>query len=152
MDELIALARAKPDTLTYASSGVGTVLHLSMEVMQDQAKVKLVHVPYRGGAQITNDVMGGQVDLGLLVTTSATPLVQQNKLRALGVTSAERVATLPGVQAFAETAELKGFELNTWMGVFAPTGTDPQVVQQLNQALNAVLKLDDARRKISPPS
>ena len=149
MQELIALARSRPDTLTYASSGVGTVLHLAMEVMQEQAKVKLVHVPYRGGAQITNDVMGGQVDLGLLVTTSATPLVQQNKLRALGVTSAERVATLAGVQAFAETAELKGFELNTWMGVFAPAGTDPQVVRQLNQALNAVLKLDDVQKRLA---
>ncbi|HCW21465.1 MAG TPA: ABC transporter substrate-binding protein, partial [Achromobacter sp.] len=149
MGELIALARAKPDTLTYASSGVGTVLHLSMEVMQDQAKVKLVHVPYRGGAQITNDVMGGQVDLGLLVTTSATPLVRQNKLRALGVTSAARVATLPGVPAFGETAQLKGFELNTWMGVFAPTGTDPQIVRQLNQAVNAVLQLDDVQQRLA---
>ncbi len=149
MDELIALAREKPDTLTYASSGVGTVLHLAMEVMQDQAKVKLVHVPYRGGAQITNDVMGGQVDLGLLVTTSATPLVQQKKLQALGVTSAARVATLPDVQAFGETPALKGFELNTWTGVFAPAGTDPAIVQRLNQELNAVLQLDDVQKRLA---
>ncbi|CAB3877454.1 hypothetical protein LMG26858_03051 [Achromobacter anxifer] len=149
MDELIALAREKPDTLTYASSGVGTVLHLAMEVMQDQAKVKLVHVPYRGGAQITNDVMGGQVDLGLLVTTSATPLVQQKKLQALGVTSAARVATLPDVQAFGETPALKGFELNTWTGVFAPAGTDPTIVQRLNQELNAVLQLDDVQKRLA---
>ncbi|CAB5515364.1 Bug family tripartite tricarboxylate transporter substrate binding protein [Achromobacter anxifer] len=149
MDELIALAREKPDTLTYASSGVGTVLHLAMEVMQDQAKVKLVHVPYRGGAQITNDVMGGQVDLGLLVTTSATPLVQQKKLQALGVTSAARVATLPDVQAFGETPALKGFELNTWTGVFAPAGTDPAIVQRLNQELNAVLQLHDVQKRLA---
>ncbi len=149
MDELIALAREKPDTLTYASSGVGTVLHLAMEVMQDQAKIKLVHVPYRGGAQITNDVMGGQVDLGLLVTTSATPLVQQKKLQALGVTSAARVATLPDVQAFGETPALKGFELNTWTGVFVPAGTDPAIVQRLNQELNAVLQLDDVQKRLA---
>lgn len=149
MGELIALAREKPDTLTYASSGVGTVLHLAMEVMQDQAKVKLVHVPYRGGAQITNDVMGGQVDLGLLVTTSATPLVRQKKLHALGVTSAARVDTLPDVQAFAETPALKGFELNTWTGVFAPAGTDPAVVARLNQELNAVLKMDEVQKRLA---
>jgi len=149
MQELIALARSKPDTLTYASSGVGTVLHLAMEVMQEQAKVKLVHVPYRGGAQITNDVMGGQVDLGLLVTTSATPLVQQNKLRALGLTSATRIATLPDVQAFAETPELKGFELNTWTGVFVPAGTPPEVVQRLNQELNAVLQMSDVQKRLA---
>lgn len=149
MDELIALAREKPDTLTYASSGVGTVLHLAMEVMQDQAKVKLVHVPYRGGAQITNDVMGGQVDLGLLVTTSATPLVQQKKLHALGVTSAARVDTLPQVQAFGETPALKGFELNTWTGVFVPVGTDPAVVERLNLELNAVLRLDEVQKRLA---
>ncbi len=146
---LIGLARSQPGSLTYATSGVGTVLHLAMEVMQDQAGVKLVHVPYRGGAQITNDVLGGQVDLGLLVTTSATPLVRQGKLRALGVTSAARVPSLPDVPAFGETPELKGFELNTWTGVFVPAGTPPGVVQTLNRELNAVLRMEDVRQRLA---
>lgn len=148
MSELIALARSKPDTLTYATSGVGTVLHLAVEVMQEQAGVKLVHVPYRGGAQITNDVMGGQVDLGMLVTTSATPLVQQKKLKGLGVTSAQRVNSLPDVQAFAETPELKGFELNTWTGLFVPAQTPSAVVERLNRELNEVLNMEDVKKRL----
>jgi len=75
--------------------------------------------------------------------------VQQNKLRALGLTSATRIATLPDVQAFAETPELKGFELNTWTGVFVPTGTPPEVVRRLNQELNAVLQMSDVQKRLA---
>lgn len=148
MDELLDLARREPGKLTYATSGVGTVLHLAVEVMQEQAGVKLVHVPYRGGAQITNDVMGEQVDLGTLVTTSATPLVQQGKLRALGVTSAARASSLPQVPAFGETPALKGFDLNTWTGLFVPAGTPPEIIARLNEALNAVLKLPEVAARL----
>lgn len=146
--ELIELARRQPEGLTYATSGVGTVLHLAVEVMQDQAGVKLVHVPYRGGAQIANDVMGGQVDLGMLVTTSATPLARQGKLRALGVTSAERVAALPETPAFGEVPALAGFDLNTWTGLFVPTGTPEPVITRLNEALNEVLKLPEVATRL----
>ena len=148
MAELIALAKAQPGKITYATSGVGTVLHLAMEMVQERAKVQMVHVPYRGGAQITNDVMGGQVDTGYLVTTSATPLVQQGKLQALGVTSAKRIESIPNVPAFAETPVLKGLEINTWTGLFAPKGTPAAVVTRLATELDAVLKQPDVQQRL----
>lgn len=148
MAELIALARSKPGSLTYATSGVGTVPHLAMEMVQDRAKIKMVHVPYRGGAQITSDIMGGQVDVGYLVTTSATPLIQQKKLVGLGVTSAARIDAIGAVPAFGEIAELKGFDLNTWTGLFAPAKTSPAIVMRLNQALSQVLQMPEVRKRL----
>ena len=148
MAELIALAKAQPGKITYGTSGVGTVLHLAMEMVQERAKVQMVHVPYRGGAQITNDVMGGQVDTGYLVTTSATPLVQQGKLQALGVTSAKRIESIPKVPAFTETLVLKGLEINTWTGLFAPKGTPAAVVTRLAAELDAVLKQPDVQQRL----
>lgn len=146
--ELIALARSRPGALTYATSGVGTMLHLAMEMLQERAKVRLVHVPYRGGAQITSDVLGGQVDVGMLVTTSATPLVQQKKLAGLGVTSAQRIASIPEVMTFGESPELKGFDLNTWTGLFVPAKTPQAVVARLAAELDAVLKLPEVRQRL----
>lgn len=148
LSELIALARSKPGSLTYATSGVGTMLHLSMEMLQERAKIKLVHVPYRGGAQITSDVMGGQVDVGMLVTTSATPMIQQKKLEGLGVTSAQRIDSIPNVPTFGETPELKGFDLNTWTGLFAPAKTPQAVVTRLATELDAVLKMPDVKKRL----
>lgn len=148
MQELIAMAKAQPGKVTYGTSGVGTVLHLAMEMVQERAGVQMVHVPYRGGAQITNDVMGGQVDTGYLVTTSATPLVNQGKLNALGVTSAKRIDSIPNVPAFAETPALKGMEINTWTGLFAPKGTPAAIVTRLAAELDAVLKLPDVQQRL----
>ena len=148
LGELIALARSKPGSLSYATSGVGTLLHLAMEMLQERAKVKLVHVPYRGGAQITSDVLGGQVDVGMLVTTSATPLIQQKKLEGLGVTSAKRIDSIPNVPTFAETPELKGFDLNTWTGIFTPAHTPQPVVTRLSHELGEVLKLPEVRKRL----
>ena len=148
MQELIALAKAQPGKITYGTSGVGTVLHLAMEMVQERAKVQMVHVPYRGGAQIINDVMGGQVDAGYLVTTSATPLVQQGKLHALGVTSAQRIDSIPNVPAFAETPVLKGMEINTWTGLFAPKGTPAAVITRFAAELDAVLKTPDVQQRL----
>ena len=148
MQELIDLAKKEPGKITYATSGVGTVLHLAMEMVQERAGVKMVHVPYRGGAQITNDVMGGQVDTGYLVTTSATPLVNQGKLEALGVTSAKRIESIPNVPAFTETPVLKGLEINTWTGLFAPAKTPAAVVQRLATELSAVLKMPDVQQRL----
>lgn len=148
MQELIDLAKAQPGKITYGSSGVGTVLHLAMEMVQERAGVKMVHVPYRGGAQITNDVMGGQVDTGYMVTTSATPLVNQGKLHALGVTSAQRIDSIAKVPTFSETSVLKGLEINTWTGLFAPKGTPAAVVQRLATELGAVLQQPEVQQRL----
>lgn len=148
LNELIALARSKPGSLTYATSGVGTMLHLAMEMLQERAKIKLVHVPYRGGAQITSDVMGAQVDVGMLTTVSAVPMIQQKKLEGLGVTSAKRIDAIHAVPTFGETAELKGFDLNTWTGLFVPAKTPQAVVTRLATELDAVLKMPDVRKRL----
>ena len=148
MQELIELAKKEPGKITYGTSGVGTVLHLAMEMVQERTGTQMVHVPYRGGAQITNDVMGGQVDTGYLVTTSATPLVNQGKLAALGVTSAKRNESIPNVPAFAETPALKGFEINTWTGLFAPAKTPAAIVQRMATELTAVLQMPEVQQRL----
>ena len=148
MQELIDLAKAQPGKVSYGTSGIGTVLHLAMEMVQERTGTKMVHVPYRGGAQITNDVMGGQVDTGYMVTTSATPLVQQGKLHALGVTSNKRIDSIPNVPTFGETPVLKGLEINTWTGLFAPKGTPAPVVQRLATELSAVLQLPEVQQRL----
>jgi len=149
MDEMIALARANPGKLTYATSGVGTVLHLVLELVQQQAGIELVHVPYhRGGSQIINDVMGDIVDMGTLVSTTATPIILHGDIRALGVSSRERLQALPDVPAFSEAKALPGYDLNTWTGFFVPAGTPDAIVQKLNTELNAVLNLPDVRQRL----
>ena len=111
--EVLKLAKAQPGKLSYATSGVGTVLHLAMELIKDQAGVFITHVPYRGGAQIVTDVVGNQVDLALLVSVTATPNVQAKKMKAIAVTSNKRLPTLPDVPAVAETPGFKGFDVVT---------------------------------------
>lgn len=146
--DVLKLARAKPGHLTYATSGVGTVLHLGMELIKDQGKVFITHVPYRGGAQIVSDLAGGQVDLAMLISVTATPSIQAGKIKGIAVTDDRRLPTLPQVPAVAETAGFKGFDIVSWTGLFAPAKTPAAVVERLNQELNEVLKADDVRSKM----
>ncbi|WP_234638971.1 Bug family tripartite tricarboxylate transporter substrate binding protein [Delftia tsuruhatensis] len=148
LNELIAMARARPGALTYATPGVGTVLHLAMERLQERARIRLVHVPYRGVAQVSSEVLGGQVDVGILMTTGATPLVQQKKLEGVGVTSAQRIDAIPGVMSFAEAPDLRGSELYAWTGLFAPAKTPEAVVQRLAEELGRVLQMPEVRKRL----
>lgn len=149
MAGLLQLARKDPGRLSYATSGVGTVLHLAMEMIKARAKVFAVHIPYRGGAQIASDVIGGQVDLAMMVSTSATPHVQAGRMKALAVTGAQRLPTLPGVPTLTELADFKGLVVESWTGVFAPKGTPVPVADRLNAEINAVLALDEVRGKLA---
>ena len=146
--EVLKLAREQPGKLSYATSGIGTVLHLTMELIKDQAKVFITHVPYRGGAQIVADVAGNQVDLGLLVSVTATPQIQAKKLKGIAVTDDKRLPTLPDVPVVAETPGFKGFDMVAWTGLFAPAHTPPAVVDRLNRELNELLKSDEVRTKM----
>jgi tripartite-type tricarboxylate transporter receptor subunit TctC len=146
--EVLKLAREQPGKLSYATSGIGTVLHLAMELIKDQAKVFITHVPYRGGAQIVADVAGNQVDLGLLVSVTATPQIQAKKMKGIAVTDDKRLATLPDVPVVAETPGFKGFDMVAWTGLFAPAHTPPAVVERLNRELNEVLKSEEVRTKM----
>jgi len=146
--QFVALAKAAPGKYNYATSGVGTVLQLAMEQIKQREGISVAHVPYRGGAQIATDVIGDQVDLAMLVSISALPHVTSGRLKALGVTSAQRLETLPQVPAFGEMPGLKGFSMLSWTGLFAPAGTPAPVIRQLNEALDAVLAEPEVRAKL----
>lgn len=143
--ELVQLAKKEPGKLSYATSGVGTVLHLAMELIKQQGQFFATHVPYRGGAQIATDVIGGQVDLAMLVSVSAAPFVQGGKLKAIAVTGAKRLDILPNVPTVAETPGFKGYDVVAWTGLFAPAKTPAPVIERLNHELNAVLALPEVR-------
>ncbi|MGO4389901.1 Bug family tripartite tricarboxylate transporter substrate binding protein [Variovorax sp. M-6] len=146
--DFVKLAKASPGKYNYATSGVGTVLQLTMELLKERTGIFVTHVPYRGGAQIATDVIGNQVDLAMLVSASAIPHVSGNRLKALGVTSAQRLDALPQVPAFGEMPGLKGFDMVSWTGIFAPAATPAPIVSRLNQELNAVLKDPEVRAKL----
>lgn len=148
LPELIALARARPGALSYATPGTGSVQHLAMEMLLERTRVRMIHVPYRGGAQLLSEVMGGQVDVGMLAAASAAPLLQQKKLEGVGVTSAQRVEAMPGVMGFGEVPELKGLELHTWSGLFVPAATPAAVVERLSAELSEVLKMAPVRKQL----
>jgi tripartite-type tricarboxylate transporter receptor subunit TctC len=145
--ELIALAKASPGKLFYGSGGVGTNTHMGGELFKSLAGVDLVHVPYRGAGAVLQDLMGGSVQV--LVTSAPTvlSLIQSGKLRALMVTSEERLATLPDVPSAPE-AGLSKMIMKFWVGFAAPAGTPPSIVQRLNRDIVASLALPDAKKRL----
>lgn len=141
MDAFIALARRQPGRFSYGSPGIGTFQHVMGEAFKAKAGVFMVHIPYRGGAQIMADVIGGQIDLGITSAPSAAGFIASGRLKAIGSTGRTRLAALPQAQAFGESAVLKGLELSTWGMVYAPAATPEPVVARLNTAINQVLML-----------
>jgi tripartite-type tricarboxylate transporter receptor subunit TctC len=136
--ELIALAKAKPDALSFASSGAGGVSHLIGEMFKSQAGIQMLHVPYKGDAPALADLVGGQVSLEFGTAVSFLPYIQSGKLKALAVTGAKRSPVLPDVPTVAESG-LKGFEALQWYGLFAPKGTPAEIVARINgETLKAV--------------
>ncbi|MGD9773304.1 tripartite tricarboxylate transporter substrate binding protein [Diaphorobacter sp.] len=144
--DVIARAKRDPGKLTYASAGNGTSIHLAGEVFASMAGLDLLHVPYKGSGPAVTDMLGGQVDLMFDSITSARPHIQAGKLRALGVTSAKRSATLPDVPTIAE-AGVPGYEVSPWFAVFAPAGTPQAIVAKINAALIDAMKQPDTLAK-----
>ena len=136
--EFVAWARAQPAGVVYASPGSGTPHHLAMESLLRAAGLKATHVPYRGAAPALNDVMAGQVPFMFAESASGLPLVSGGKLRALAVTTAQRMKTLPEVPTLQEQG-LKGFEAFAWQGISVPAGANRSTVERLNTALRAAL-------------
>ncbi len=143
--ELIALAKANPGKLNYASSGHGLAAHLAGELFKADAKVNLVHVPYKGAAPALQDVIAGHVQMMFATASSVVTHIQDGKVRALAVTTLKRTALLPDLPTIDELG-LKGFDATTWHGLVAPAKTPPEVVKTLNRALLATLA-DPAVRK-----
>ena len=148
VSELIALAKAKPGQLTYGSSGSGTVLHLAGEMFKTMAGVDLVHVPYKGGAPATNDLLSGQIALMFSAIPGALPQVRAGKLRALGVTGAQRSPTMPDVPTIAE-AGLPGYAIEAWFGLLAPARTPESIVAKLNKDVVAILGDAEMKRRMA---
>jgi tripartite-type tricarboxylate transporter receptor subunit TctC len=147
IQELIALAKQKPGELNFASSGIGAAAHLTMEMFKSRMGINMQHVPYRGGAPMTNDLVGGQVNVGFDVMVTALPQVKSGRLRALGVLSPKRFEALPDVAAVAET--LPGYEANTWAGVGVPQGTPPEIIERLNREVNDVLAQPEIKARFA---
>jgi tripartite-type tricarboxylate transporter receptor subunit TctC len=135
--ELIALAKANPGKMTLASYGTGTISHVAGEMFKSMAGIQMVHVPYRGGAPMVNDLMGGQVQAALDVVTGSLAHIRSGAIRALGVTTKARIADLPNVPTIAET--VPGYEAVTFTGVGVPAGTPEGVIALLNREINACL-------------
>lgn len=146
--ELIAVAKAKPGSLSFASAGNGTSQHLSAELFKTMTGIDMVHIPYKGSAPAIQDVIGGQVPLMFDTTVVAGPFIQSGKVRPLAVTSAKRVASLPDVPTMAE-AGVPGYEVVSWQAMFAPAGTPPAIVQRLQTEVAAILKQPDVQERLA---
>jgi tripartite-type tricarboxylate transporter receptor subunit TctC len=141
--ELIALARARPGQVNYASVGVGSGRHLAGELFGHLAGVQLTHIPYKGTGQVMPDLLGGQIAL-TFGSTSVVPHVRQGRLHILGVTGLKRAAVLPNAPTLVESG-LKGYEVTAWNALFAPTATPPVIVKRLNEQVRKHVGHAEAR-------
>jgi tripartite-type tricarboxylate transporter receptor subunit TctC len=147
LQELIALAKAKPGMLTYGSPGIGTSVHVSGELFNSLAGVKTTHVPYKGRQMAIPDLLGGSITMMFDNMPSAIPVVREGKLRAIGVTSAKRSPSAPEIPTIAEQG-LPGFEATSWFAVFAPANTPKPVVEKLHAEIVRVFGLPDVQTKM----
>ena len=143
--ELVALAKAQPGTIDYASSGNGSAQHLVGALFTTMAGVNLNHVPYKGSNQAMNDVLGGQVKVSFVGVPNALPNLNSGKLKALGVSTAKRYAELPDVPTIAE-AGVPGYDATIWLGLLAPPGTPREIVAKLNADISRILSTAEARK------
>ena len=147
VQELIALARAQPGKLTFASPGVGSTNHLAGEMFKLGAGIDIVHVPYKGSAPAIVDLLGGQITMNFDAMSSIVQHLKQGKMRALAVTTSEPDPGLPGVPTVKQ-AGFKDFEVTNWYGVIAPAGTPREIVMKLNGEVNRILALPDVVAKL----
>ncbi|HKE42644.1 MAG TPA: tripartite tricarboxylate transporter substrate binding protein [Casimicrobiaceae bacterium] len=146
--ELIALAKEKPGQLNYGSAGTGSGTHINGEKFKLAAGIDVVHVPYKGTPEALNDTLAGRVTYFFSPISAAIPNVREGKLVALGVSTAKRSSALPNVPTIAE-AGLPGFDYNLWVGLFAPAGTPPDVVDKINKDVDRVLQLPDVKERLA---
>jgi len=145
--ELIALAKSKPDALSYASVGIGSPGHLAGELFNLRTGLHLTHVPYRGGGPAVSDVMGGQVPLLWVSIPAAAQFVKIGKLKALAVSTTRRSAAFPDIPTMQE-AGVSDFDVDSWYAMFVPAGTSKPIIDKLNQALNSLVHEPGIRSKL----
>ncbi|MBI4207713.1 MAG: tripartite tricarboxylate transporter substrate binding protein [Betaproteobacteria bacterium] len=144
--ELIALARAKPGALNYASIGTGTPQHFAGELMKTTFRIQMTHVPYKGAAPALIDLLGGHVPIGLTAPTAAIPHIQAGRLRALAVTSAQRLGALPDVPAIAESGA-PGFDIGQWFAIWLPAKTPKEVARKIHADIAAVVQSPEYKQR-----
>ena len=144
--DFVAKAKSKPAQLTYASSGLGSALHLGAALFADQAGISINHGPYKGGGAALNDLLANQIDIYFAATASALPLVQSGKLQALAVTGTKRIPALPDTPTIEEQG-YKGYDVTLWYGLIGPKGMPHDLVEKINSEVNTILiKKDTATR------
>ena len=146
VEDIVAAARAKPGSLTYASQGNGTSAHLAGEMFDNLAKVEMTHIPYRGAGPAMTDVLGGQVDMIFGTAAAVTPLISAGKLRAVAVTSEAPSPAFKGVPTIG--ASVPGYAVESWYGLYAPAATPPAVIEVLNAAAKKAANTPEFIQKI----
>jgi tripartite-type tricarboxylate transporter receptor subunit TctC len=146
--ELVAIARARPGQIMYASAGSGTSTHLAAALFENLARIKLVHVPYKGGGPAIIDVVAGQVPVTFGTAASVSPHTKSGRLRALAVTGGQRSASLPDIPTIAESG-VPGYEMLNWLGLFAPAGTPRAIVERLNTEALRTVRSAEVRERLN---
>ena len=145
--DVIAYAKKNPGKLSYGSSGVGSPHHLAGELLHQKAGIEITHIPYKGGGAAVNDLLGGHIGMAFLSLSAAVPHMNTGKIRIVAVVEKTRYAALPDIPTIGET--VPGFEMSSWVGIFAPAGTPPDIVAKLNDAMAKVLKTDSVKAKLA---
>jgi tripartite-type tricarboxylate transporter receptor subunit TctC len=144
--DLVAAARARPDALSYGTAGVGTIGHLTAELLNDSAGIQTRHIPYKGTSLALIDLASGTIDMTVAIYTTLAPQIKSGRVRLIGVTSRQLNPAFPGVLPMASA--VPGFEANTWVAVFAPRGTAAALVQRLNRELNEIARSKDVAEQL----
>jgi tripartite-type tricarboxylate transporter receptor subunit TctC len=145
--QFVALAKARPTDMRFSSGGPGTSQHLSGEMFNMMVGTKLIHVPYKGGNLAMGDIVNGQIEFSFENAPNCMPYIKPGRLRALGVTTAGRSASLPDLPPIAET--IPGFDIASWQGLFLPAGTPPAIVNKLNAEVRRIFDLSEVRERIA---
>ncbi|AZG14417.1 MULTISPECIES: Bug family tripartite tricarboxylate transporter substrate binding protein [Cupriavidus] len=145
--DIVALCRKKPGQISFGSSGIGSAQHLALELFRLQAKLDVVHVPYKGSGPLIADLLGGQIDYAFDTMTAATPFIAQGKVIAIAQTRLKRAASHPNVPTLAESG-FPGLDAASWYGLVGPKGMPPALVQRMNQDVNKALAMPDVAEKL----
>lgn len=145
--ELVAAAQAAPDTLTHGTTGIGSIAHIAQEQLDEAAKIRIKHVPYKGASLAVMDMAGGVIDMVIATHTTVAPGIKSGRARLIGITSKAPNPAFPGLPTMASVAP--GFSLDLWLGIFAPTGTPPAIVNRLNREINEIARSDKLREMMS---
>jgi tripartite-type tricarboxylate transporter receptor subunit TctC len=145
--DVIAHAKANPGKLSYGSSGTGSPHHLAGELLRQKTGIDIQHVPYRGGGAAVNDLLGGHIGMAFLSLSAAVPHINTGKIRIVAMVEKTRYAAMPDIPTIGET--VPGFEMSSWLGIFAPAGTPADIVAKLNDGIAKVLTVDGVRQKLA---